>query len=287
LTIGFLVVSYLVSASLFVLVNLIEKSFLCTFNTLLALKTMNTVELIVIYSLILITLLSDIIPNYKLILSCKWIQYILYNDPYYFRAQIFMFLPFMMYSLVIEFVSLAITKDYGEVVQNFGPTIILNTIQVSILLIIDVVFPLVMTIIELIKRGLRRKKVDKGIESYLMDSEIEKLFVSFSEREYSLENILCYQDIREFKSSLKDPLNIYFRYFNGNSSVMEVNVPGKQCQIIYDQLKSGQFDVHLFDEIEKTIITNLSDTWSRFRFEHSYTQYIEKQKSEKEMIEGK
>jgi hypothetical protein len=133
LTTALVIASYFVSVVLFVIVNAIEKKFVCTFDTLLALKYLNTVELIIIYLLILITLISDIIPNFKLIMSCHWIQFIFYNDPYYFRAQFIMFLPLMVYSLAIEIVSLATTKDYAGVVQNFGTTIILNTIQVSIL----------------------------------------------------------------------------------------------------------------------------------------------------------
>jgi hypothetical protein len=127
LTFILIVISYLVCVAIFVIVCLAERVFVCTFTTLLALKTLNNIELIIIYGLILLTLLSDIIPHWKMILKFQWIQYIFYSDPYYFRAQIVLFLPFMIYSIVIEFVSLALTTTYSDVVRNFGVTIILNT----------------------------------------------------------------------------------------------------------------------------------------------------------------
>jgi hypothetical protein len=121
-----------------------------------------------------------------------------------------MFMPLIVYSLVIEFVSLGLTRNYSGVVKNFGTTIILNTIQVSILLMVDVLFPLLMTFIELFKRICRLKKVDSGIEKTLQNPEIENMFIQHCEREYSLENILCYRDIRDFRITLHDPLTIYF-----------------------------------------------------------------------------
>jgi hypothetical protein len=52
-------------------------------------------------------------------------------------------------------------------------------------------------------------------------------------------------------------------------------------------LKSGTFDATLFDDVERTIVSNLSDTWSRFVFVGAYVKYQQGKKSEKEMIEGK
>jgi len=62
--------------------------------------------------------------------------------------KLFLFIPFMIYSLIIEIYTLATTTDYYGVVSRFQDTVALNTIQASILLIIDVMFPLVITIIE-------------------------------------------------------------------------------------------------------------------------------------------
>jgi hypothetical protein len=223
-----------------------------------------------------------------LIIKCQWIQFIFYNDPYFFRAQIFMFMPLMIYSLVIEFISLGLTRNYVGVVQNFGTTIILNTVQVSILLLVDVVFPLTMTLIELFRMCVMRSKLrNVGMDEYFKDPYVEKLFLDFCEREYSLENILCYKDIQEYKKTLKDPLSIYFRYLNGNSSTMEVNISRRQCNSVYEKLKSGSFDITLFAEVETAIIANLSDTWSRFESVGTYVRHLQTKKSELEMIEGK
>jgi hypothetical protein len=289
-TFAVLVFMYALSVLLFVLVNLIEKVFVCTFNTLIAIKTLNTIELIVIYGMIMLTLISDLIANIQMLLKFKWIQYIFYSDPYYFRAQIFLFLPFMLYSLAIEFASLGLTTNYADVVKNFGTTVILNTIQVSILLVIEVLFPITITLFELARTSIRRVNVEPtGVHDYLDNPDIEALFIEFSTKEFSLENILIYKDIKAYKSSStqSSAMLIYQTYLNGSRSVMEVNVTTQQCAPIINALREEKHDAHLFDEIEGSILANLCDTLSRFIHDPLYLTYAQSVKSRKEMIEGK
>jgi ABC-type multidrug transport system fused ATPase/permease subunit len=73
----------------------------------------------------------------------------------------------MLYSLAIESVSLGLTTDYAGVVRNFGTTIILTTIHVSILLFVDVIFPLFVTIIEVFRicsGNCQKRKKSLGLE---------------------------------------------------------------------------------------------------------------------------
>jgi hypothetical protein len=125
------------------------------------------------------------------------------------------------------------------------------------------------------------------IETMLADPNIESLFIEYCQLEFAIENILCYQEIREFRRNLTDPLGIYFRYFNRSNSPMEVNVPVKACEVVFDELKTGKFDVRLFDELERIVIVNLSDTWGRFQYQNVFINHINHVTISKEMIEGK
>jgi hypothetical protein len=240
-----------------------------------------------IYTLTVISLISDMIPNWRLLFTkCKWIDYVFHQDPYWFRAQIVLFVPFMIFSLVIEIYTLATTTTYFDVVSNFQDDIALNTTQAAILLIIDVLFPLIITIMALIVPLCRKKVNTNSLENILNDEESMKLFGEFCKMEFSIENLACYQDIQVFKKTKTDPLTPYFKYFNGANSVMEVNCPRGTCQAIYEQLKSGSYDEHLFDPLEKDVLGNLSDTYSRVSFWDKYVRYLQAKVKQVELIEG-
>jgi hypothetical protein len=131
----FILFSYLLVALVFIIVNGIGSvgysSMTCTFPTLLAMSIINNIELIIIYGLTILTLLSDLVSNYKVIVRCKWFEYLFYHDPYWFRAQILLFMPFMVFSVIIGFISLA-SVNYSDIVNNYVATVILNTIQAAI-----------------------------------------------------------------------------------------------------------------------------------------------------------
>jgi hypothetical protein len=286
LTTALVILSYLVLSLIFFIV-LAGWRFVCQFDTLLTIKTIHNAELILIYTLTVISLISDMIPNWRLLLTkCKWIDYVFHQDPYWFRAQIVLFVPFMIFSLVIEIYTLATTTTYFDVVSNFQDDIALNTTQAAILLIIDVLFPLIITIMALIVPLCRKKVNTNSLENILNDEESMKLFGEFCKMEFSIENLACYQDIQVFKKTKTDPLTPYFKYFNGANSVMEVNCPRGTCQAIYEQLKSGSYDEHLFDPLEKDVLGNLSDTYSRFSFWDKYVRYLQAKVKQVELIEG-
>jgi hypothetical protein len=260
----------------------------CTFNTLISIKTINNVELILIYGLTFASLVGDLFSNASLVfMECKWIVYIFDSDPFWFRAQIILFLPFLIFSLAMEIFTLAATTNYFGVVTNFTSTVALNTTQATILLIIDVLFPLVITIINWIRVSFQKKQNTNALEDILNDKESNVLFAKFCKMEFSVENISCWNDVQEFKRTKQGALDIYDKYLNGGASVMEVNCQKKTCQAILDNIQKNEITDNLFDAIVKDLMTNLSDTYSRFTMWDEYAAIMAYKAQQLEMIEGK
>lgn len=261
--------------------------FLCSFKILLALKIINNILLITIYSLMIITFLIDMIANYNLIIKCRWIQYIFYTDPYWFRAQMFLFFPFLVYSLIVEIVIAVNSSSYAKVIDFYLKECILNTISALILLIIDVILPLLITIIELIKTCFKKKSKD-GLTDVLLNPETESLFYKFCESEYSLENIVAYRDIQLFKKNPKAiaPMELYKKYFSGADALLEVNTSKTNCQEVLKSIQSEDYNQDLFNSVEKDIIGNLTDTYARFIYSQLWIDYENSKKETLELLEG-
>jgi hypothetical protein len=290
LTISFVIGSYLTLSMIFFIILAAWQpsgSFLCQFDTLLVIKTVHNAQLIVIYALTLICLLGDVVSNwYLLFRQCKWFTYIFKNDPYWFRAQIVLFIPFMIYSLVVEIYTLAATTKYLGVVTKFQELIALNTTQALILFLIDVIFPLVITIIESIRSCARKKPAKNALIAVLHDKESNELLVEFSQLEFSIENLACYHDIQQFKKTKANAVQIHAKYLNGSDSVMEVNCQKKSCQVILEKIKFGEVDEELFAQIEQDVLVNLADTYSRFITWDKYVSHTKNKSTQLELIEG-
>jgi hypothetical protein len=253
---------------------------------LIILKTLNNAELILIYILTILALLFDMVSNYRVLLQGKCVQYIFSQDPYYFRVQIFLFFPFMIFSLVCELLNLATTLDYIGVVTNFRTTIWLNTVTFVILYLIDVLFPLSLTILHCILHCIRKRqtKVDK-FNDEIKDKEVQTLFIEFCASGFSLENILCYLDIEEYKKTQKDPLSIYFKYLNGRNSYLEANFTRSSRSNIYEALTKGDITMKLFDPIMPELYENLFDTYTRFLSTTAYKNLVQDRKKNMKILE--
>jgi hypothetical protein len=277
------ILSYLLVVFTF-FISRIPNNFECKFGNLTAIKMIHNVLLIFIYILTLISFAIDLIGNYSLILKLKWFQYI-FKDPYYFRAQILLYIPFMIYSLITEIYTLVTTLRFVDIIKNYQLTMTFNTVSACILLLIDVILPLVVTIIFLYK-NCGRKPAKDGLETILDDPNLLELFGKHCEMEYAIENLAAYMDIMEFKKSLNDPLQIYFKYFNGPNSPMEVNVSKSLCVEIFNKLQKGDVQADIFDQTMPTLKTNMADTYSRFSFSSAYVKEMKKKSVQQELLEG-
>jgi hypothetical protein len=244
--------------------------------------------LIIISIAIILTLIADMIPNWKSIITFRWLSYI-FADPYYFRVQIAMFLPFMLFSISVDIFTLSKSFEYKSIVESHDTVVILNTIVIGILFIIDVVFPIIVTMIRLGVHLIKKKDSSKeSMEALISRPDIAPLFIAFCEKEYSMENILCYNDILAYKDANMDKAKgIYDTYLQGKGAVMEVNIPTRVAAAVFERIQKNEIDSTLFDHVKRDIVTNLSDTWSRYVTSQEYEDLLRVQRQEKELLDSK
>jgi hypothetical protein len=143
----------------------------------------------------------------------------------------------------------------------------------------QVCFPILIAIRQLISNKKSKKsqnEVFKGV-STLLDpkyQEIYKLFEKYATSEFSVENLYIKKDIRNYH---ENPLKrqeiamfIHTTYLNGERSFFEVNLEKRLCEEIHSRILKKEFPENLFVDVEKEVDKNLSDTFSRFRFQKDY-----------------
>jgi hypothetical protein len=157
-----------------------------------------------------------------------------------------------------------------------------------LLLIYQVLFPLALTLIGILRASCTGKKqINEEIDKVLLDAEGHAIFVEFAQSEWSMENISCYDDIQRYKNE-KDPQKrivlaeeYFIAYFNGQKSPLEVNVSKNVCddiKLALSEIKDGIKDTlpeDLYNVVEGTIKMNLCDTYSRLRLTVVFQRYID------------
>jgi hypothetical protein len=195
-------------------------------------------------------------------------------------------IPFVIYNFIAEIIIFFSTLSYAGFVNFTETTIIINTINAIILNFIDVLGPLFLTILILLNRKLRPASQTSDLMVTLTDPVLTEAFKTQCEIEFSVENYLCWKDIQEFKKTKKNAETFYANYLNGYESVMEVNIPRNCCLAVKAKMEK-EYDENLLAEVEKQIVTNLSDTYSRFMRSDFYVDYVKKSQLTKELLEGK
>lgn len=101
-------------------------------------------------------------------------------------------------------------------------------------------------------------------------------FQRYLKREFSLENLDAFDDIRAYESKWSPNSNdknktaalaIFNKYFNGTASKHEVNVPSSLASAMLRQINSPP--KNLFNDVESIIVVNLGDSYTRFKDESS------------------
>jgi hypothetical protein len=99
-----------------------------------------------------------------------------------------------------------------------------------------------------------------------------------AEREFSVENYLCYQDMQKYnglktKEERKQLAEtIYSTYFKTNA-LLDVNVDQQLRMNIRKKIDDGELDDLLFKDARSAILLNLSDTYSRFKDLPAFKMY--------------
>jgi hypothetical protein len=142
-----------------------------------------------------------------------------------------------------------------------------------------------------IKLALQREDPEeKGKETSLekilrIRGKYLKLFEEYCKSEFSSENLLCYQQLGEYKKKLENCTSIIeahtlakdiYEVFVQEGTLMEVNVPDKvrlkYANLMQNTEVSKEAIAQIFDELEYELLLNLSDSFMRFQFTPSFAK---------------
>jgi len=173
--------------------------------------------------------------------------------------------------------------------------------------LIDVVFPLVLTIFHFIAKLFLEEEVEENeLYKLLKEPKGFSMMMEFLKAEYSVENLYCWSEIMKFKNVEKEDQmmksvldnegkkralyciyakRIADKFFNGEKSLMEVNVQKKDTDVIWKKLKVRQVDETIFDKIFGTIRENLADSFSRLVSTADYQAFKLEKELEKEFMD--
>lgn len=286
----YLILSYALINLLFTII-LASNNYVCSFKILTSIKIFYAIGLLVIYVAIIGTVIFDLVTNLQKIIKCRIFQYMFKSDPYWFRTQIYLFLMYLVYQFIADIVVISKTSSFNDYLTNYNLIGSLNTVTCLFLVLLDVLFPLfisvVNTILYIIFSFFKSQKTVDGLLKVLKDPNTFKMFENFCKTEYSFENISCYQDIKSFeaKPTMEKAQEIYLTYLMGVSSPMEVNVSRSHCAEVKILIDKNDITPNLFSKIEAMMITNLSDTFSRFIYLPEYINYEKLHSVQNELLE--
>jgi hypothetical protein len=154
--------------------------------------------------------------------------------------------------------------------------------------VLDVLFPLVLTIINIFVGLCRPRSNTDDLILILVDPEQKRLFTEFCKSEYSVENIMCYHDLKEYEAKPSEEIaaRIYDTYLKGEASVMEINIDLKTCRQVHRKIVEKDFSVDLFSIVMRNLMQNMADSYSRFRFSPGFVKYMSVKSKNIQMLEG-
>jgi hypothetical protein len=234
-----------------------------------------TFFMVVFIVLLVLTLVTDLILNRVKLSKCQFIN--LWNeDVFYMRTEVY---GLGLCYMVPLYITCTCLIEWWPLDRN-APVAI--TILTSILsyswMFYQFGFVLIITIIKFMIGLFQKKASWDACERVLKNPDARKLFMEFSKSEYSAENNMCYEDIQEYKEETdqvnkkKLASNIFATYLNGSHSTLEINIPSRECRVVKEKLDTGMAPQTLFMDIERGLMINLADTFSRFVFSREYMQ---------------
>ena len=192
-------------------------------------------------------------------------KYFVDYDPFYFRIQLLPFPIFCVYFLISEIILYFIPN---EILQ-----IIFHSISIYILLIIQCLFPLIITIIKyiLFNHIINTKNYEiQKLPTYLNKVGIKHHFEKYCQIEWNLEYLYLWQSIKDFEK-LKTAKEFRIAAFEIQKNFLEINQifsvninqPNKD-EINNILLKNEELNSNSFSNICKATEKELFDSFFRF-----------------------
>lgn len=217
-----IIFSYFLTYNLSQLIIVISLNFNCSLIEATVSYLYITLTVIIIISILIITI-YDIFVNRRLIFSIKCYELFLKKDPLYFRMELY-FIGFFMIICFLTIIIFDRVFPFNRIYYMLTQLLLL-----FLLFFYQTLFILLITIFQTIRSYIygSNLKTDEIVE--LLNDEIgHQIFLSFTQSEFSTENISCYDDIQLFnkettQAKRKEISNlIYSTYLNGLNSKLEV-----------------------------------------------------------------
>lgn len=202
------------------------------------------------------------------------------DDIFFFRTEIYIFGILLVFPLFfIVSLYFLLTQNIPVFTFSAQPIIggFLNTILNFSFFFTLSLFPLLVTLFYFIRNLLKKPVKQDEIYEFLNDPKGYEIFFNFSKAEFSIENISCWNDIKQYNNE-NDTLkkksiakNIYEKYLT--NSELEVNVPKRICTEVKEKIETQEVAKNLFNDLETNIMINISDTWSRLCFTKEFLEY--------------
>jgi hypothetical protein len=250
-----------------------------------------------------VMIILDIVLNFRKFI-CSPKEFWFKNDPFFIRIQLVVFIVFSSCKLVNNFEVLIASI----LVHNFPQYEAIELVS-DMLVLVYYVFEVItrtfeifyfagfLLIIAMFKSFFSKKQKIDFNESFLNDPEMYALIKKKSEEEWSLENIMCYEDVKKFESSSqKERINLMGRIFDlylKTTSELEVNLPGSTLAELSrnrQALGIGEIPDDFFDLVTKQVLTNIADTYARvlvspeFYELQSKRKFVEEQKVQQSLF---
>lgn len=223
----------------------------------------------------------DIITHWRRKKKCSCKEFYFKEDPYLFRLEVIFYFLLAPLNIIMASVNSALLIRYYNS-QVVVLTIFLDLFPNLLLALVIDLFPLGITIYRILRDCCCKKNKDinlDGILTILSNSDLHDSFKDFAKSEWSVENVLLFDDIINFeKSKSLDDANKIIANYLEKGAPLEVNVTRKEADEVIQKVKDGEINSDLFSTIKQTTILNLGDTYARFIFSDEYLTWEFKNK---------
>jgi hypothetical protein len=224
--------------------------------------------------------------------GCNPKSYFISDDPFYFRIE------FIINSVIIFILGILNLYQLAFLVANaktdpnnislglsvFGWNFVSEIILIFCLSCFGIIFAILNKIIQKFKP----KTYESDFEAFINTKKGKEIFKKFSKREWSLENILFYEDVQKYenisnvKYAKRRSMEIYKNFIEVGSP-LEVNLSGPVRKNL--KLKINNFDefkefyAGFFADATKEAKRNMRDTFSRIVSSLEFSKWRESSKN--------
>ena len=234
------------------------------------------------FFMLLIFIILDFMFNFRF---KDFKSFLIQKDPFFFRIQNIFIIPLIIITVFYDFLGSGFWTFNSECFVENDEISIFKTLLYFIENFLYIIYfsgiVVFITILNRIKSCFVKKqtKFIDQLEAIFLNPETKELFIEYAKYEFSIENILLYDEIKNYqnlndKQRSKQANKIFLKYLNGEFSELEVNIPKRYTKPVRMHIDSKEIpDWDIFEQILQITKENLSDTFSRFILSNEMENY--------------